>query len=227
MADSPDASVGASVDVALWHPAALGADVDTLCQGALRQSVRAVCVHGSRVALAASRLEDSPVKTVALVGFPFGASDSDTKRYETEAALDNGAQEIEVVLHAGAIKDKAAQQILRELRDLADVLDERPFCVVVERALLSPAELLQAVEWITDTGADTLGIGTGFWPGPLPSPEEVTQWKGLLGARFALKITGNVPDLATAAALLTAGASRLGVAGLPAWLNVKGTPPAV
>ena len=95
----------AEIDVALWKPAATAAEIQALCAEARDQKLRAVCINGVRVALAYAQLEASGVKVVAFVGFPLGATDADVKRYETEAAIDADAHEIEVVSNLGPLKD--------------------------------------------------------------------------------------------------------------------------
>src|SRR5258708_30777830 len=92
-------------ELSLFRADATAKDVEKLCATAHNQKVYGVCVGGSRVELAASLLEDSELKVTALVGFPLGSADSDVKRYETEVAVDIGAQEIEMVINAGRLKD--------------------------------------------------------------------------------------------------------------------------
>ena len=117
--------LAARIDWTFWKGSATSAQVEQLCKLARQQKVRALAVNGSRVELACTCLEESGVKTVALVGFPLGAADSDTKRFATEVAVDQGAQEIEMVLNPGQVKDGNTSALLRELRDVAEVLDQR------------------------------------------------------------------------------------------------------
>ena len=112
-----------------------------------------VCVGGSRVELACSLLEDTEVKVTGLVGFPFGAGDSDAKRYETEVAIDHGAQEIETVLNVGRLKDGDHGYVLRELRDIAEAADQRPVKVILETSLLTLEEKNLACQLVLDSGA--------------------------------------------------------------------------
>jgi deoxyribose-phosphate aldolase len=207
----------ARLDAALWHPAASARDVETLCTGAVAKGLRAVCVNSSRVSLAASRLDDSDVKIVSLVAFPFGAVTPDTKRFETEAAIDDGAQEIELVLNPAWFKDGADALVLREIRDIAEVIDERPLGVVLEHNLLTAEELQRGFTLARESGPDVVVVGTGFWPGAAPTLDKVKQWQEWLGPKMRLKVNG-VADATQAEAWLKAGAFAIGVPGLPSWL---------
>jgi deoxyribose-phosphate aldolase len=93
------------IDHTLLKPDALAADIAKLCAEAREHGFWSVCVNGSRVAQAAALLEDSEVKVAAVVGFPLGAMDSDAKRFETEGVIDLGAQEIDLVLNIGRLRD--------------------------------------------------------------------------------------------------------------------------
>lgn len=202
----------AELDIALWKPAATAAEIQSLCAEARQQKLRAVCFNGSRVALAYAQLEDSGVKVVALVGFPLGAADADVKRYETEAAIDADAHEIEVVPNLGLLKDGQLKYILRELRDMVEAADERPVCVALETALLTREEILRAAELIVESGAQAISTSTDFWPDSRVSADDVKLLRDAVGLKFIVKATGGIRDAQTALALLEAGASRIGLA---------------
>src|SRR5207247_10887721 len=108
------------IDHTLLKPDAAAKDLGRLCAEAREHHFYAVCVNGSRVVQARHFLEDSDVKVVTVVGFPLGAADSDTKRFETESAIDNGAQEIDAVINIGRLKDGDDHYVLRELRDVTE-----------------------------------------------------------------------------------------------------------
>src|SRR4051794_33959246 len=126
MAPASRADLARYIDHTLLQPEATREDVTRLCAEAREHGFHGVCVHGSRVELAFSLLEDSDIKVTSLVGFPLGASDSDVKRYETEVAIDQGAQEIEMMINLGRLKDGDHGYVLRELRDIAEAAEERP-----------------------------------------------------------------------------------------------------
>ena len=113
------------IDFPLHRPDATAKDVEQHCAIAREHHFAAVAVNSSYVVHARHFLEDSDVKVVAAIGYPLGGVDGDTKRYETEVAVDNGAQEIDVVMNIGRLKDGDDKYILRELRDVAEAADER------------------------------------------------------------------------------------------------------
>jgi deoxyribose-phosphate aldolase len=191
----------------LLRPDATRRDIEQLCAEARAQSAHCVCVNGSHVELACALLEESEVKVTGLVAFPLGAADADTKRYETEVAIDHGAQEIEMVLNIGRLKDGDHRYVLRELRDVAEAADERLVKIILETALLTPDEVRGACELALDSGVHCVCTGTGLRSAP--TVEEVSILRAAVGEKFGVKAAG-VSDAQMALALLEAGASRLG-----------------
>jgi len=114
-------------------------DIEQLCAEARAEGSHCVCVNGSHVELACALLEDSEVKVTGLIAFPLGAADTDAKRYETEVAIDHGAQEIEMVLNIGRLKDGDHRYVLRELRDIAEPPTSDPSRSSWKHAASSPA----------------------------------------------------------------------------------------
>lgn len=193
----------------LVRPDAMRRDIEQLCAEARAEGSHCVCVNGSQVELASALLEDSEVKVTGLIAFPLGGADTDAKRYETEVAIDHGAQEIEVVLNIGRLKDGDHRYVLRELRDIAEAADERPVKVILETGLLTPEEVRGACEVALDSGVHCVCTGTGLRPAP--TVEDVRSLRSAVGDKFGVKATG-LRDAQTALALLEAGASRLGAA---------------
>ena len=108
------------IDHTLLKADASGEEIRDLCSQAVAHGFYAVCVNGCRVELARHLLEESDVKVATTVGFPLGAMHSDVKRYETEAAVDAGAQEIDIVLNIGWLKEGSDSLVIRELRDIVE-----------------------------------------------------------------------------------------------------------
>jgi deoxyribose-phosphate aldolase len=198
------------LEATLFAPEATRGDLEKLCAEAREQNIFAVCVNGSRVELARALTEESNVQVVALVGFPFGASDSDAKRYEAEIAADHGAHELDVVINLGRLKEGDTRYVLRELRDIVEAADERPVKAVLETHLLTREETILACRLVLDSGAQFAVTSTDFHT-PAVSVETVKLLRESLGAEFGLKAAGGIRDLQTAQALLAAGATRLGI----------------
>lgn len=186
-------------------------DVERVCAEARQFGFHSVCVNGSRILPAAALLEESEVKIAAVVGYPLGASDADAKRYETEAAVDNGAQEINTVLNIGWLKDGDDAAILRELRDIIEAADERPVGVILETTLLNLDEKVRACQLVVESGAKSVITSARFREGRA-TLEDVKLLRESVGARFGVTASGGVADTEAALALIEGGATRLGTA---------------
>ena len=184
-------------------------DIEKLCAEARDHNFYAVCVNGSWVTQARHFLDGSDVKVATVVGFPLGATDSDTKRFETEAAIDNDAQEIDVVINIGRLKDGDDEYVLRELRDVVEAAAERPVKVIIETCLLTSAEKIRACRIVLDAGAQFVKTSTGFSTGGA-TIADVKLLREIVGEKFGVKAAGGIRDRQTALAMIEAGASRLG-----------------
>lgn len=197
------------IEHTLLRPEATRAQIEKLCEEARTYGFYAVCVNGSRVELARYCLEESDVRVVAVVGFPLGAMSADVKRYETEAAVDDGAHEVDVVLNIGKLKDGENAALLRELRDVVEAADERPVKVILETCLLTREEKIRACQLVLDSGARFVKTSTGFGPAGA-TVEDVQLLRETVGPNFGVKAAGGIRDTATALAMIRAGADRLG-----------------
>jgi len=197
------------IDHTLLKPESTARDVERLCSEARQFGFHAVCVHGSRVVQAAHLLEDTDVRVASVVGFPLGASDADAKRYEAEALIDLGAQEIDVVLNIGRLKDGDDRTVFRELRDLVEVADGIPLKVILECCLLTDEEKRRACSLVVESGAQYVKTSTGFGSGGATAAD-VALLRSLVGPKVGVKASGGIRDFTTALQMIEAGASRLG-----------------
>jgi deoxyribose-phosphate aldolase len=198
------------IDLALFAPDATRPAIEKLCAEAQQQNYRAVCVNGSRVELAYAILEEANVQVVALVGFPLGANDADVKRYETEVAIDSGAQEVEFVINIGPLKDGEREFILREMRDIAEAADERPVTAVLETHLLTREEKILACQLAVDSGIQFVATTTDYHS-PGVTIEDIKLLRENLGEKIGIKVVGQIRDVQAAQALIEAGATRIGI----------------
>lgn len=201
--------LAARIEHTLLRADATAQEIERLCNEARRNSFHGVCVNGSRVLLAVHLLEDTDVKVVAVAGFPLGASEADVKRYEAEAAIDNGASEIDVVINIGQLRDGDTKAVLRELRDVVEAADERPVKVIIETSALSREQKLLACEIVVDSGAQFVKTSTGFGTGGA-TPEDVRLLRDAVGPKFGIKASGGIRTCEAALALIRAGADRIG-----------------
>jgi deoxyribose-phosphate aldolase len=203
------AQLAAYLEHTLLKADATAGEIRQLCAEAREHGFCAVCINGSRIVEARHLLEDSDVKVVGVVGFPLGAMSGDAKRYETEAAIDDGAQEIDVVLNLGRLKDGDEPFVLRELRDIVEAAEERPVKVILETGLLTRDDKIRACLLAVESGARFVKTSTGF-SAVGATVEDVKLLRETVGAKFGVKASGGIRDTQAALAMIAAGATRLG-----------------
>ena len=203
------AQLAAFIDHTLLKPETSLAQIEQLCAEAREHQFFSVCVNGSWVATAYQLLEDSDVKVTGVVGFPFGAMTSDTKRFETEAAIDDGAHEIDMVLNIARLKAGDDKYVLREIIDVVEAADERTVKVILETCLLTDEEKIRACHLVVESGAQFVKTSTGFSTGGA-TVADVKLMRETVGPKFGVKASGGIRDLPTALAMIEAGATRLG-----------------
>jgi deoxyribose-phosphate aldolase len=184
-------------------------DVRTLCAEAKQHGFYGVCVNSSRVELASSLLQETDLKVITTIGFPLGAIDSDVKRYEIEAALDLGAQEFDVVVNIGLLKERQRKVLLRELHDLLEAAEERPVKLILETGYLDREEIALGCELAVEAGLQFVKTSTGFGPRGA-TVEDVRLLREICGTAIRIKASGGIKSLQQATDLLAAGADRLG-----------------
>jgi deoxyribose-phosphate aldolase len=215
--------LAAFIDHTLLKPAASLAQIEKLCAQAREHNFFSVCVNGSWVAAAYHLLEDSDVKIASVVGFPLGAMTSDTKRFEAEAAIDDGAHEIDLVLNIARLKAGDDKYILREIIDVVEAADERTVKVILETCLLTDEEKIRACHLVVESGAQFVKTSTGFSTSGA-TIADVKLMRETVGPTFGVKASGGIRDLPTALAMIEAGATRLGTsAGVAIVHGLSGT----
>ena len=211
------------IDHTLLKPEATAADIEKLCREAMEHRFWSVCVNGSRVAQAYALVENSGVKVACTVGFPLGAMTTDAKRLEVEAAIDDGAQELDVVLNIGRLKEGDDAYVLRELRDLVEAADERTVKVILETCLLTREEKIRACGLVVESGAHFVKTSTGFSTGGATT-HDIQLMRECVGAKFGVKASGGIRDATVAQGMIQAGATRLGTsAGVAIVKGLAGT----
>ena len=197
------------LDHTLLKPDATRAQIEQLCTEAAEHQFASVCVNGSRVELAHSLLEESNVQVCTVVGFPLGAMEADVKRYETEAAVDSGAGEIDMVMNVGRFQDGEYDYIVREIRDVVEAADDRVVKVILETCLLSNEEIERACKLIVQAQAHFVKTSTGFGSAGA-TLEHVKLMRETVGQFAGVKAAGGVRNAEDARAMIEAGATRIG-----------------
>jgi deoxyribose-phosphate aldolase len=195
-------------ELVLVRPDVTRKEIESACSHAKQNGFRGVCVNSSRVAEAFAVLEDTDLKVISTIGFPFGATDSDVKRYETEVAIDNGAQEFELVLNLGQIKDREEANLLRELRDIVSTAEERPVSVLLGIKLLSRDEQIFICNLAVEAGAKFVNAGSA-------EMETIKFLREMLSSKFGIKASGELLDANRASELIQAGATHFATSIVP------------
>lgn len=186
------------------------AQVTRLCEEAIEYGFAAVFVHPMYVAQAASILHATPVRVGTPVGFPYGGGLVTTKLYEANEALRLGATDLDMVMNVGALKSGDRTLVATEIRGVVDMAHAAGAIVkvILETPVLTIDEKLVACQICVAEGADYVKTCTGL-VGPA-TVEDVALLCGVVGAKAGVKASGGIRTLATAAALVEAGADRLG-----------------
>jgi len=190
----------------------LRADADersivSLCRQALTHNFIGVCVNPCRVALARPLLAGSQTRLVTVVGFPLGANEPSIKHVEAQTAVENGAQEIDMVLNIGALKDQQLEHITREIAAIVEI--GVPVKLIIETGLLTDEEMRTAAACGVSAGVRFIKTSTGYGPRGA-SIQDIESLRALLPDSVGIKASGGIKDLKQALGLLEAGAERLG-----------------
>ena len=198
------------IELLLAKPYPTRADLEAHCNKARLNHYRSVTVASSLVEAAYDLVADEGIKICCLVGYPFGQSDPDVKRYEVEAAIDFGAHEIELVPSIARLVENDYKSVLREVRDIASAADERPVRVSIEHSLWEEKQLSQIVAMVLDSGAQYLTTSVAPPVGRDLKPEDVRKLRDLVGTEFGLKVGGR-KSVEDAPSFVSAGANRIGL----------------
>jgi deoxyribose-phosphate aldolase len=218
-------SVARLIDHTLLTPVATGGDVIKLCSEAKRFGFFSVMVNPAWVAVAAAQLHGSPVKVGTVVGFPLGANLTVTKLAEAEAAVQNGAHELDMVINIGALKGGDRVLVKTEIRSLAKMAHTHNAIlkVIIEAALLTQEEKILACALAQDAGADFVKTSTGFAASGATAAD-VALMRGVVGHDIGVKAAGGIRTAAQLAEMVDAGANRIGASASVAIVRELGAP---
>lgn len=200
------------IDHTLLKQDATTAQIETLCMEAREHDFMSVCVNPSYVALSAKLLEGSDVKVCTVIGFPLGMTTTASKVLETKDALNNGATEIDMVIHVGALKEHRDAYVRDEISAIKEVCGDRILKVIIETCLLNDEEIVRACRLAVEAGADFVKTSTGFSTGGA-TVQDVRLMKDTVGDRAEVKASGGVRSITDLHAMVEAGATRIGTSG--------------
>lgn len=196
-------------DHTLLKPDATAVEVAEICQEAVSYNFFSVCIHPVHVNRVSELLDGTGVKVCSVVGFPLGANTSDIKARETRQAIADGADEIDMVINVGALKDKDYDYVEKDIHAVVHGASGRVVKVIIETCLLEKSEIVEACRIARQAGAHFVKTSTGFGGGGA-IPEDVALMKRTVGGDLQVKASGGIKSLADAEKMITAGADRLG-----------------
>lgn len=197
------------IDHTLLKPEATEIQIESLCAEAAQYQFFSVCVNSFWVATAKRALKESSVKVCTVVGFPLGESLTAAKVAETKAAIDLGADEIDMVLTIGALKSGDTEAVFDDIKAVVRAAEGRLVKVIFETCLLNEAEKIRACELSLGAGAQFVKTSTGFSTGGA-TVEDIQLMRKICGPDFGVKASGGIRNRDQAIAMINAGATRLG-----------------
>ncbi len=201
------------IDHTNLKPYATKEDITRLCDEAMEYGFYAVCVNPYRVKLAKSYLEEKKanVKVASVIGFPLGATPTEVKVFEAKKALEDGADELDMVINIGALKDGNYDYVKRDIEEVVKVAHEKgaKVKVIIEICYLTEEEKIKACELAKEAGAHFVKTSTGFGTGGA-TVEDVKLMRKVVGPEMGVKAAGGIRTYEQAVAMINAGATRIG-----------------
>jgi len=197
------------IDHTLLKPEAKREDIVRLCREALQNNFYSVCINPSYVQTAVSELKDSAVKVCAVIGFPLGATTTATKAFEAAEAIASGAEEVDMVIHIGALKGGEEDYVRGDIAAVVKAANGKTVKVIIESGLLADNEKVLACRLAKEAGAGFVKTSTGFGPGGA-TVGDIRLMRETVGPDLGVKASGGVRTLETARLMIEAGATRIG-----------------
>lgn len=184
--------------------------VEKLCIEAKEYGFYSVCINSYYVDLCRKLLNDTDVKVCCVIGFPLGANDSIVKSFEAKTAIENGAEEIDMVINIGALKSKEYDIVLNDIKNVVNETKGKAILkVIIETCLLTDEEKIKACELVAEAGADFVKTSTGFSTGGA-TESDIKLMKDAVKGKCKIKASGGIRTLKDLETMVSAGADRVG-----------------
>ncbi|UXU59694.1 deoxyribose-phosphate aldolase [Staphylococcus agnetis] len=197
------------IDHTLLKPESTRVQIDNIIEEAKSYHFKSICVNPTHVAYAHKKLADSNVLVCTVIGFPLGANTPEVKAFETTNAIENGADEIDMVINIGALKDGRYDDVQKDIEAVVKVAQGKTVKVIIETTLLTDDEKVKACELAKAAHATFVKTSTGFAGGGA-TVEDVKLMKETVGDALEVKASGGVRNLDDFKAMVDAGATRIG-----------------
>jgi deoxyribose-phosphate aldolase len=204
--------IAGMIDHTLLKPDATDAQLRKLCEEAAKYSFWSVCINPCNIEKAKAMLEGTDVKVCTVVGFPLGQMTTEAKSFETKEAVFRGADEIDMVINVGRLKDKDYDYVKEDIEAVVLAAGDKLTKVIIETCLLTDDEKVTACEIAKAAGATFVKTSTGFSTGGA-TKADIALMRMTVGKEMGVKASGGVRTYDDAIAMIEAGATRLGTSG--------------
>lgn len=206
-----------SVDHTLLAQTATWEEIKNICDDGMKYNVASVCIPACYVKKAKDYVGNK-LKVCTVIGFPNGYSTTKTKVYETKDAIDNGADEIDMVINIGMLKDGLYSEVEDEIRQIKGACGDKILKVIIETCLLNDEEKIKMCDIVTNSGADFIKTSTGFSTSGATF-DDIILFKKHVGSNVKIKAAGGIKTLDDAEKFISLGASRLGTSRIIKLVN--------
>ena len=201
-------NINSFLDLTLLNASATERDVIRLCNEALKEDFRSVCINGCYVPLAKQLLDKTPIKISSVVGFPLGAMATEAKVFEAKKAIEDGADEIEMVINIGFLKSCNYMALLKDIIDVKLAIGKKPLNAIIEINQLSKNEIIKACEICIDAKVDYIKTSTGLGhKGSTLTAVKII--KKTIKDKAKIVASGNINDIETATKYIELGVNRI------------------
>lgn len=202
--------IACKIDHTMLKPETRLEDIKKLCKEALENKFASVCINPCYVSVASKLLKNSKVKVCTVIGFPLGAGTTEAKAFEAKNAVENGADEVDMVINIGKLKDKNYDYVEKDIKTLTDIVKGKALVkVIIETCLLSDEEKVIVCKIAKKAGADFVKTSTGFSKAGA-KVEDVKLMRQTVGNDMGVKASGGIRTYEDAVKMINAGASRIG-----------------
>jgi deoxyribose-phosphate aldolase len=207
----PDKNLAGKIDHTLLKPDATPDEIQKLCDEASKFKFASVCVNPCYVSLCSGLLRGTGVKVCTVIGFPLGSTTTEVKSFETEQAIKNGAEEIDMVMNVGQLKQSNYDYVYNDINQVVLVVKKHDLIckVILETALLSDEEKIKACVICKKAGANFVKTSTGFSKGGA-TVGDIALMKYVVGSTIGVKASGGIRSKEDAQAMIASGADRIG-----------------
>ena len=198
------------IDHTLLKPEATKEEIEQLVNEAKEYKFASVCVNPYWVSFCAEKLKETSVKVCTVIGFPLGATSTETKVFETKQAVQNGAEEVDMVINIGELKAKNDSAVKKDIEAVVNAAKGSAITkVIIETSLLSDEEKVRACQLAKEAGAHFVKTSTGF-SNAGSIVEDVRLMRETVGPEMGVKASGGIRDYEKMKAMIDAGANRIG-----------------